>query len=130
MGPTSRAPLPAGDAAGKAVREMARCQRSLNRPGRCDGSERLKDEGSPAELWMRNREPARPDWAAAPEYQVQVEHSRAPSLAASSAEFSLYQFEALQHLRRFEFAFHECHRVREVASGTAVRGVEDDGGRV
>src|SRR5205814_8019284 len=97
---------------------MADGERSEPPAGR-DRGKRLEDEVAPGELGVRDREAPRAPFAAAPQYDVEVEHARAPAAAAAAAEFALDRLEAPQYLGRFDGAFAQRHGVGEVASRTA-----------
>src|SRR6185369_9084050 len=96
-------------------------------PVRRDGRERIEDEAALAELAMGNGQPPRSPLAAAPQCHVEVEHPWTPALSAAAAEFALHALQAAEHGGRFELAFDERNGVREIATGSAVGRVEDDG---
>src|SRR5947208_16466440 len=99
MGPPW-ARLPSRTPAGKALGEMADAERA-DTPARSDYGKRLKDEAAAGELGVGDREPPRLEGPAAPQTNVQVEHSWAPAAASAAAEFALERLEAGEHCRRF-----------------------------
>jgi hypothetical protein len=95
-------------------------------PGWGNYFERPEDEAASGELGVRDRQLARAEFAAAPQYDVEVEHARAPSAAAAPTEIAFDALEALQHLGRLETAFDERHSIREITPRAAMGSVEDD----
>src|SRR5690348_8934348 len=130
MGPTSPPPLPARGTAGKALAELTGRHCALDPPGWRNGCARLKDEEAPCDLLVRDRQPPRTEAAAAPEDGIEIEHARSPAPPPSPAEVLLNALQAPKHIGGLEIAFDQRDRVREVASGAAVRGVEDDRRRI
>src|SRR5260221_9664887 len=128
-GPTLRGRLPSRAPAGKAVGEMADAKRP-DAPGRSDGRERLKHEAAACELRVGDGQARRPEFAAAPQHDVEVEHARAPAAAGAAAEFALQRLEARQQRGRIECAFDQGHGIGEIASGATMRRVEEDGRRI
>lgn len=126
MGPTSPAPLPAGNCSGKALSEMARGQASLNAPPRRDRGEGLEDKASLSKLLVRNGETSRAKVAAAPEGQIEVEHSWTPSPAGPAAELLLDLLQAFEDVSRLKIAFDERNRIGEIAACATERRIEDD----
>ena len=126
MGPTSVAPLPARRSAGKALREMASGQASLDAPAWRDCSERLEDEVPFPKLLVGYRETPRAKAAAAPQDDVEVEHSRTPATAATAAEILFQRLQPREQRRWPKIAFDQRDRIGEIAAGSAMRRVEDD----
>ena len=126
MGPTSPAPLPARGSAGKAPREMACGQASFNAPAGRDRRERLEDEAPLAKLRVGDRKALRAKAAAAPQHEVQVENTRPPAPPSAPAECSFDPFERFEHIWRIKIAFDERYGIGKIASGSAVRRIEDD----
>lgn len=106
--------------------EVARGQRAPDAPPWSDRGQRLEDEAALFQLGVRNHQSARSEPAAAPQDDVEIEHTRAPAPAGPAAEFTLDAFELGEHLGRTEAAFDQRNRVREVAAGSAARRIEDD----
>ena len=88
------------------------------------------DEASLARRFVRNGEPALSPFTACPGDDVEVEDSGAPAASAPSAELALHRLERLKHEWRLQLAFDESDGIGEVAAGTAMRGIEQDGRRV
>ena len=130
MGPTSPAPLPARDSAGKALREMAGGETSFSAPTRSDGRQRLKNERSLAELPMGDGEATGAETPAAPEYEIEIEDPRTPASPGSPAELAFNAFQTGEHVRGFEIALDQRYGIGEIAARAAVCGVEDDRRRV
>src|SRR3954447_14348391 len=126
MGPTSRAPLPAGTAAGKAPGEVMNAQRA-NAPTRCDRGERLQNEGSATQMRMRDDQPPRFEFPATPKHDVEVNDTRTPTAPSAAAELTLETFQARQHRRGFDVTLDERDGIGEIASGASMRGIENDG---
>ncbi len=95
-------------------------------PSWSDCRERLKDEIALGEARVRNRELPRSEFAAAPQDDVEVEDSRSPAAAAPPAKVALNGLQARKHLLRIEVAFDQRDCVGEIASGSAVRPIQDD----
>jgi len=126
MGPTSRAPLPARAAAGKAVGEVARIEAAADRPVRRDGGEGLENKAAPVDPGMRDGQPPGPELAAAPQDEIEIEHARAPSAAVPAAERTLDLLELRKHRWRTKLTLDDRDGVGEVASCAAMRRIEDD----
>ena len=105
---------------------MTRGEGAANRPAGCDRRERIERERPLLKRRVRNGEAMRSPMPAAPGQDVEVEHSTAPAAAPATAEVAFDGFEAAEHLGRFELAFDKRDGVGEIASGTAVCGIEDD----
>lgn len=121
MGPTSSAPLPVRASAGKAVGEVTCGQRATNPPARRDRREWLEDETPFVELRMGDCEPASSEVAAAPQGDIEIQHSGSPPPVPAAAEIALDALEAREHLGGVMFAFDQGNGVREVAARRAVR---------
>src|SRR3954454_2466128 len=118
--------LPSRGAAGKALGEMADGERGADPPAGGNRGERLKHEAAIRDLRMGDSEPAGAPLAAAPQDDIEVEHARTPAAATAAAEIALERLQARKHFRWFEVAFEERHCIGEIATGTPIRGVEDD----
>ena len=126
MGPTSGVPLPAREAAGKAVSEMARGERSAHPPAGRDGRERVKDEAAMLQSVVRNFQPPRAEAATTPQRDVEIQYPSGPMLAATTTEVPLDGLQLPKHFQRFQRALNQRDGIGEVATGAADGGVEDD----
>jgi len=104
---------------------MAR-REAADPPARSNGRERLQDECAVRELGMRHDEGPRPELAAAPQEEVEVQDPRTPAATAPPAESALHVLEARQHRRGGQAAFDQRDGIGEVSPGATMRGVEDD----
>ena len=125
MGPTSERPLPAGTAVGKAVRKVTNGQ-ATDAPSRSNRAQGMNHKAASRELRMRDREPARTEFAAAPQYEVEVEHSRPPSASWPAAEFALNGLQVGKHFRGLQVALHQRHGIGEIATRSSMGSVEHD----
>ena len=95
-------------------------------PARRDCGKRLEDEAATMKLRVRNGQLARPETAAAPQRDVEIEDARSPAAARPAAECAFHLLELRQHLGRVEVAFDQRDRIGEVAAGRSVCRVDDD----
>jgi uracil-DNA glycosylase family 4 len=79
---------------------------------------------------MRDCEPARSPVTTAPQGDIEVEHPRTPSLAASTAELAFDGLQASKHFGRVQMAFDERDGIGEVPAGATVGCIQDDRRRV
>lgn len=91
-----------------------------------DCGKRLEHEAALRELRMRHGEPARAETSAAPQNDVEIEHTRAPAAAAAATEFALDGLDVAKHFGRPEIAFHQRHSVGKVAASATMGRIEND----
>lgn len=125
MGPTSRAPLPAGTASGKAALQLADAERR-DAPAWSNRCERLKDEASARELGMRDGQAACTKFAAAPQGDVEVEDARSPASSWPPSELTLERLQARKHRQWVKVALDQRDGVGKIATGATVSGVQHD----
>jgi uracil-DNA glycosylase family 4 len=128
--PNTAMRLACGTTTGKALSEMTRGEDTADAPVGRDYGQWLKHESAPVELRMRDRKPPRAPKTAAPQDDVEIEHTRPPAFARAPTEFLLDQFDRVQYFRRTQFALDQSHRVGEIASRISVRPIEKDWGGV
>ena len=75
---------------------------------------------------MRDSQAARAKSSSAPQDDIEVQNSGAPTPAAPAAELALHHLEARQHLGRLAIAFDKRDGIREVPAGASMGGIEDD----
>lgn len=126
MGPTSPAALAARGAAGKAMGEMADGVRAGHPPVGRNGSQRSKHELAPGEVAMRNVKISLSIATAAPQQEIEIEHSRTPAASAAPAEGAFKGLECRKHRRRLHRTFDEGDRIGKITTGAAMRRIEDN----
>jgi len=75
---------------------------------------------------MRDSQAARAKSSSAPQDDIEVQNSGAPTPAAPAAELALHRLEARQHLGRLAIAFDQRDRISEIAASASMGGIEDD----
>jgi len=109
---------------------MTDIERPMDPPAGGDRGERLQHEGALAELPVGDGQAARTERPAAPQDQVEIEHTRPPAASAATAEGALDGFEAGQHGGGLGIAFDQRHGIGEISAGATVGGVEHDRRRI
>src|SRR6476659_2754732 len=75
---------------------------------------------------MRNAQEPRLVFPAAPQDDVEVEHSRTPATAATAAEILFQRLQPREQRRWPKIAFDQRDRIGEIAAGSAMRWIQDD----
>jgi hypothetical protein len=106
---------------------MTRRKRALDPPEGGHGRKRLQDEVAAGEPDVRDGEPPRAVIAAAPQKDVEVEHSRSPAASAPAAPIAFDLLEPFEQLWGLKRSFDQRDRIGEIPPGAAMGRVEEDG---
>src|SRR3954447_25010924 len=91
-------------------------------PARSNCRERLQHEAAAGELRVGDGQSARPEPAAAPQRNVEVKDSRAPTPAGTAPDLAFKRLEARQQGRGLKVAFDQSNGIGEIAACPAVGG--------
>src|SRR5690348_16427269 len=109
MGPPPAARLASRRSSGKAVGEMADCERADAPPG-SDRSKGLENEAAAGQPKMGNGERAGAKFAAAPQRDIEIEDAGPPAASRAAAECALEALQAPEHLGRIQVALDQRDR--------------------
>ncbi len=91
-----------------------------------DHSEWLEHEAAVWKVRVRYRQSPGSELPAAPQKDVEVEHSWPPALASPAAEIALQRLETGEHCKRSKATLDQSHGICKIPSRTPVRSVKDD----
>lgn len=105
--------------------EMAHGQ-SAYTPARRHRAQWLEREAAVLKLGVWNGEPPRPEFAAAPQQDVEIEHASAPAAAWPPSELALDLLQAPKQIRRLGIAFDQRDGIGIIAAARPNGAAEHD----